>query len=139
MNTNDPRRSSELSGIEKISLHDGEIQVQYQPERKSIIVANQSEKSPFKSANRSPDSFIKIGSHDKNEITPIHARISLLSMVQDSQRTSHISQKSSYGQRSYGQQSPKTEEVQKPEPEPVAEKQLAKPALQPASSKPLPK
>jgi hypothetical protein len=95
--TNDPKRSSELSGIEKISIHDDEIQIKYQPERKSIVVANSSEKSPFKCSNRSPDSFIKISSNDKNEITPIHARISLLSMVQDSQKTSHISQKSSCG------------------------------------------
>lgn len=129
-----PKRSSELSGIEKISIRDGEIQIKYEPERKSIIVASASEKSPFKCANRSPDSFIKISSNDKNDVSPVHARISLLSMVQDSQKTSHISQKSSLTIQHLS-----TEEGQKQETELATEKLLAKPPVQVLSCKPAPK
>lgn len=81
----DPK-PSEYSQIERISS----------VQKKSVVNTNESEKCPFKSNNRSPDSFIRISTNGKDDIHPNITRVSLLSMVQNSEtKTSHISQKSS--------------------------------------------
>jgi hypothetical protein len=75
-------KPSEYSQIERISS----------VQKKSVVNTNESERCPFKSNNRSPDSFIRISANGKDELHPNITRVSLLSMVQNSEtKTSHIS------------------------------------------------
>jgi hypothetical protein len=82
----DPKPIDQYSQLERISS----------VQKKSIVQTNESEKCPFKTNNRSPDSFVRISINGKDEMQHNMTRVSLLSMVQNSEtKTSHISQKSS--------------------------------------------